>query len=131
MSGKTDWSTNRPDEGEAHDRVGRGYPGQGRHREQFLEAIGEQARNAFTKEPGCVSFDVVCDLEDDHHFWFYEMYEDEAALTAHRETPHFPAWLAATTEHEVEGSRSAKPGTRVIHHSSESTTRRQACALLD
>lgn len=48
----------------------------------------ENARRTVLEE-GCHQFDVVVSKDDDHSFIFYEVYTDEAALAAHRETPHF------------------------------------------
>lgn len=86
------------------------------HRDEFLAAIRTQAETSFTKEPGCVQFDVVCDLEDDHHFTFYEMYVDEAAVEAHRATPHFPVWRAAMEKHVIASSRNVTLSQRIYHH---------------
>lgn len=50
-------------------------------------------------------FDVIADRDDPTRFYFYEVYRDEAALAAHRETPHFKHyaeksqhWFAAPPE---------------------------------
>lgn len=42
-------------------------------------------------EPGCVTFDVNRDIEDDHAFVLYEVYRDQAALDAHVASEHFTA----------------------------------------
>lgn len=44
---------------------------------------------ASRKEPGCVQFVAFRSEEDPDHFILYEQYTDEAALAAHRETPHY------------------------------------------
>ena len=77
-------------------------PGQ---REEFLAAIGENAERSFTDEPGCLHFDVTEDLEDDHHFVFYELYADEPAIAAHRAAPHFADWRATADRCVVPGSQ--------------------------
>jgi quinol monooxygenase YgiN len=38
---------------------------------------------------------VVQDQADPNHFFFYEVYRNEAALEAHRKTPHYPRWRQA------------------------------------
>ena len=43
------------------------------------------------QEAGCVSFDVNRSLDDDHEFVLYEVYADQEALDAHRESEHFAA----------------------------------------
>jgi len=40
-------------------------------------------------EPGCVTWQAWRDREDPNVFHFHEVYRDEAALQAHRETAHF------------------------------------------
>jgi quinol monooxygenase YgiN len=46
-------------------------------------------------EPGCHAFDASFDVEDDHLLRLFEVFADEAALEAHRRTPHFAAWRAS------------------------------------
>jgi (4S)-4-hydroxy-5-phosphonooxypentane-2,3-dione isomerase len=41
------------------------------------------------KEETCYQFDVVVSQDDKNCFMFYEVYKDEQALAAHRQTPHF------------------------------------------
>ena len=40
-------------------------------------------------EPGCLMYQVHRHKDDPAHFFIYEQYKDEAALEAHRNTPHF------------------------------------------
>jgi quinol monooxygenase YgiN len=87
------------------------------HRDAFLAAITEQATRSFTDEPGCRYFDVNVDTTDDHHFTFYELYADQAALDAHRAAPHFPVWRQAAGEHVVPGSQVNTVAERLLHHS--------------
>jgi len=72
---------------------------------QFLEAVHHDAVHSENDEPGCLRFDVIQDRDDPNRFYFYEVYRDEAALEAHRQTPHFQLyaektkdWLAAAPE---------------------------------
>lgn len=41
------------------------------------------------KEPGCVTFQVHRHKTEPRRFFIYEMYKDDAALEAHRASPHF------------------------------------------
>jgi autoinducer 2-degrading protein len=66
--------------------------------QQFLEAIQANAAASRRDEPGCRRFDVVRDNADPHHYLLYEMYDDEAAFQAHRNTAHFPVWRKAAAE---------------------------------
>lgn len=61
-------------------------------RERFAAAIEEQARTSLAEEDGCVYFDVCVDVENPNHFLLYEIYADEEAFAAHRQTPHFGRW---------------------------------------
>ena len=86
------------------------------HLEEFLGAIGENAERSATDEPGCLYFDVVQSLDDDHRFLFYELYRDEAAVAAHRQAPHFARWREAADRLVVPGSQVNTLGTQRFHH---------------
>lgn len=86
-------------------------------REEFLAAIKQNAQRSFTDEPGCHYFDVVCDLSDDHRFVFYEVYEDRAAVEAHRAAAHFTLWREAAAKYVVPGSQVNTLSQRLFHHS--------------
>jgi autoinducer 2-degrading protein len=47
-------------------------------------------------EPSCLTYRAARSLEDPDVFVLYEEYEDEAALLAHRETPHFRDLIEGT-----------------------------------
>lgn len=49
-------------------------------------------------EPGCRAYAFAWDVEDEHLVRIFEVYDDEAALAAHRASPHFSAWRAAWPE---------------------------------
>lgn len=75
------------------------------HAKEFLEVVRYDAEHSEKDEPGCLRFDVIQDKDDLNRFYFYEVYRDEAALEAHRQTPHFKLyaekskpWLAAPAE---------------------------------
>jgi autoinducer 2-degrading protein len=65
------------------------------HRDRFVEAISDDAACSVRDEPGCFRFDVLQDQEEPDVFYFYEVYEDEAAFQAHTRTPHFALWDSA------------------------------------
>jgi quinol monooxygenase YgiN len=52
---------------------------------EVLAKLTEEAR----KEPGCVMFQVHRHRTEPRRFFIYEQYKDDAALEAHRNTPHF------------------------------------------
>lgn len=61
-------------------------------RQRFLHAIEVDALGAERDEPGCLRFNVLADAGDRDVYHFYEVYRDEAALEAHRATPHYAVW---------------------------------------
>ncbi|MBI4885679.1 MAG: antibiotic biosynthesis monooxygenase [Acidobacteria bacterium] len=78
------------------------------HVAAFLDEARHNAGHAVADEPGCLRFDVIQDRDDPHRFTFYEVYRDDAALAAHRQTPHFTRyiestqpWLAAPAERRL------------------------------
>jgi (4S)-4-hydroxy-5-phosphonooxypentane-2,3-dione isomerase len=57
----------------------------------FLAATFDNA-SASREEPGVVRFDVLSDREDPSHVVLVEVYRDEAAAAAHKETKHYQRW---------------------------------------
>jgi quinol monooxygenase YgiN len=74
--------------------------------EKFLAAITENGM-ASVKEPGCRRFDILNLASDPNHFFLYEIYDNEAALKAHRETAHFKKYAA--TAASMVAKREARP----------------------
>ena len=66
-------------------------------REAYLAAITENGA-ASVKEPGCKRFDILNLASDPNHFFLYEVYENEEAVKAHRETDHFKKYAATTAK---------------------------------
>jgi autoinducer 2-degrading protein len=75
-------------------------------RENYLAAIKENGA-ATAKEPGCRRFDIMNLASDPNHFFLYEVYDNEAALKAHRETEHFKKYAATTGK--MVAKREARP----------------------
>ena len=67
-------------------------------RERFLAAIEDDAICSERDEPGCLRFNVLQDEDDENLYYFLEIYRDEDALAAHRETPHYARWMEARAE---------------------------------
>jgi len=61
------------------------------HRGTFIEATLENARNTI-QEPGNLRFDVLQQADDPNRFVLYEVYRDEAAANAHKQTAHYARW---------------------------------------
>jgi len=57
---------------------------------------------ASLKEPGCLQFLVHQSIENPLHFALYEAYQDEAALAAHRATPHFARYITGGIDALIE-----------------------------
>jgi quinol monooxygenase YgiN len=57
--------------------------------EAEVSAIFEKLTIESRKEPGCVMYQVHKHKTDPRRFFIYEQYKDDAALEAHRTSPHF------------------------------------------
>jgi autoinducer 2-degrading protein len=64
---------------------------------KFIEAIKENGA-ASVKEPGCREFNISVLASNPNKVVLYEIYENEAALAAHRTTDHFKKYQAATAK---------------------------------
>ncbi len=59
--------------------------------EKFKQATLENARNS-VNEPGVARFDVIQQLDDPTRFILVEVYRDQEASAAHKETLHYQVW---------------------------------------
>ena len=66
------------------------------HRDAFMASMLDDARGSNNNEPGCLRFDVLQDNSDPYRIHLYEVYQDEAALEAHRHAPHYLKWQETT-----------------------------------
>jgi autoinducer 2-degrading protein len=57
----------------------------------FLDATEANA-TASRQEPGILRFDVLTDRTDPSHVVLVEIYRDDAAAAAHKETQHYATW---------------------------------------
>jgi quinol monooxygenase YgiN len=82
----------------------------------FLDATEENAM-ASRQESGIVRFDVLRDLADPHHFVLVEIYRDEEAAAAHKDTGHYQRWR------DIVAQMMARPrqSTRYVNISPEDT----------
>jgi len=76
--------------------------------EAFRAATMENARNS-RQEPGIARFDFLQQADDPSRFILIEVYRDQAATVAHKETAHYHAWLAAVDD------MFAEPRTRALY----------------
>lgn len=65
---------------------------------EYIRVLHEHSR----KEPGCVQYVGHQSLEDPRRFLFYEVYKDQAALQAHRDSPHFKQYVTGGLDGIVE-----------------------------
>ena len=62
--------------------------------EAFREGMRRQARICLELEPGCRQFDVCVDRDDPTSILIYEIFDDDAAVAHHNDTPHFHEFRA-------------------------------------
>ena len=67
-------------------------------REGFIEFLTQHAK-ACIDEPGCVRFDLLEKAEEPNTFYYYEVYKDDEARAAHRETPHLKRYIENIEEY--------------------------------
>ena len=72
--------------------------------EALLEAALEHVRRSRT-EPGCLRHSVHVDCEDPMRLFFYEEWEDRAALDAHFAVPESQAYMKRSRELAASGDR--------------------------
>ena len=70
-----------------------GKPGQGDTIEATLKQVAPLVKE---REPGCKFYQASRSQDNPDNFLLYEHYVDEAALLAHRETPHFQELIEGT-----------------------------------
>jgi len=77
----------------------------------FMEITVYNHENS-RKEAGNVRFDVLRDNKDPNKFLLYEVFQDEAAAAAHKETEHYLRWKE-TVAPMMASPRSSIPTTPV------------------
>jgi quinol monooxygenase YgiN len=75
--------------------------------EAFLAATEANAA-ASRREPGVARFDVLREAADALRFALYEVYRDEAAVAAHKETAHYQTWRDTVAPFMAEPRRGVK-----------------------
>lgn len=64
--------------------------------ETVVEKLREMGELVQAHEPGCVLYQISRARENPDFLLLYEQYVDEAAVAAHRATPHFQTYIADT-----------------------------------
>jgi (4S)-4-hydroxy-5-phosphonooxypentane-2,3-dione isomerase len=75
--------------------------------EAFKEATSLNARLSLL-ELGVLRFDVLQQQDDSTRFVLVEIYRDAAAVTAHKDTSHYPVWRDAVAPMMAEPRFSVK-----------------------
>jgi (4S)-4-hydroxy-5-phosphonooxypentane-2,3-dione isomerase len=65
--------------------------------DKFLALLKENGAAA-VNEPGCREFNITVAQNDPNHVFIFEVYDNAAALEAHRATDHFKKYAAATKD---------------------------------
>jgi len=65
--------------------------------DNYLAALKENAA-ASVHEPGCQDFIITVSQKDANHVFIFEVYDNAAALDAHRQTDHFKKYAATTKD---------------------------------
>src|SRR5215467_13812944 len=81
---------------------------------KYMEAIKENGA-ASVKEPGCRMFNIHVSAKEPNQVFLYEVYDNAAALDAHRQTAHFKKYAATTKDMVVK--RDVRPMTAVALNS--------------
>lgn len=74
-------------------------------RNAFFEASIFEAQSTISEEEGVFQFHLLEDAMNTNRFYFYQVFQDDAALQAHKETKVFKDWLNAVSpmlEGEIE-----------------------------
>ena len=61
-----------------------------------VENLRKMAVHVKESEPGCLLYHANRSADNPDNFLLYEIYENEYALAAHRETPHFKEIIEGT-----------------------------------
>jgi quinol monooxygenase YgiN len=77
------------------------------HVREFTAACRANAQNT-VREPGALRFDVLQQQDDPERFVLYEVYRDEAAAAAHKETAHYKTWRDAVAGWMAEDRKGIK-----------------------
>jgi (4S)-4-hydroxy-5-phosphonooxypentane-2,3-dione isomerase len=74
---------------------------------EFIAATEANAAGS-RREPGVLRFDIIRRRDDPTRFLLIEIYRDEAAAAAHKDTAHYAAWRDAVDDLMAEPRASKK-----------------------
>lgn len=61
---------------------------------QELQQVLRRGVEPSRSEAGCLHYDLYRSLDDEHVFLFHETWQDQAAIDAHGQQPHFITLMA-------------------------------------
>ena len=82
----------------------------------YLAAIKENGA-ATVKEPGCREFNISVAEKDPNHVFLFEVYDNHAALEAHRASDHMKKYVA--TVKDIVAKRDVREFTSVAFNSKD------------
>lgn len=74
--------------------------------EALLEALEANAVGS-RQEPGCHKWEYSQHVDNCNQFAIYEIYDDEAAIKAHKSSEHFLAWVERIQTGELIANKQA------------------------
>ncbi len=63
------------------------------HSQTVADALRRMAEKVKSDEPSCLLYHANIDPDNENLYCLYEVYTDEAAVAAHRETLHFQTFI--------------------------------------
>ena len=73
--------------------------------DRFMEAAHHDAEHSMQDEPGCQQFRILVPDDESNTIYFFEVYDDQAALDAHRTQPHYAVYSKVAEEIRVSRER--------------------------
>ena len=73
--------------------------------DKFIEAAHYDAKHSMQDEPGCQQFRILVPDGEPNTVYFFEVYDDQAALDAHRTQPHYASYSKVAEEIGVSRER--------------------------
>lgn len=67
------------------------------HRDAYLARALQHKENVSAQEPGCQRFEISVEEDNQNVVRLYEVYDDEAAVQHHMQTPYMVAYREETT----------------------------------
>jgi autoinducer 2-degrading protein len=100
-----------------------------KHVDAFTQASLIEAQGVVRNEPGCFQFHMLKDPSNPNRFYFFEIFRDEAAAQAHRETEIFKTWRQ--TVHDMMDGPPERIATMQTAFPSDDGLERQKPGLLN